>query len=125
LQVNLLSKDERGEQSHDIARRMRQRLQPIAQRFGAAIQVSEVPPGPPVLQTLVAEVYGPDPRRREALARQVKSVFENTTGVVDVDWHVESPQPKTTLEVDHARAGAAGVTAADVAAAVQLASEGR
>jgi len=125
LQVNLLPKDDRSEQSHDIARRVRERLAPIAERFDATIQVSEVPPGPPVLQTLVAEIYGPDPGRRLELAGQVKSVFERTPGVVDVDWYVAAPQPKTSLVVDDARAGAAGVSAAHVAAAVHMAAEGR
>jgi multidrug efflux pump subunit AcrB len=97
LQVNLRPKDDRREQSHDVAKRVRQRLLPIAARFNATIQVSEVPPGPPVLQTLVAEIYGPDAGRRMELAQQVKSVFERTAGVVDVDWYVESPQAKTTL----------------------------
>ena len=64
LQVNLVPKGERSAQSHDVARRVRERLLPIARPFGATIQVAEVPPGPPVLQTLVAEVYGPDPARR-------------------------------------------------------------
>jgi multidrug efflux pump subunit AcrB len=87
--------------------------------------VAEVPPGPPVLQTLVAEIYGPDPQRREALAREVRAILDRTAGVVDVDWYVEAAQPKTILTVDHARAGAAGLTAADVAAAVHLVSDGR
>jgi multidrug efflux pump subunit AcrB len=125
LQVNLLPKDERSEQSHDIAKRVRERLVPIAQRFHATIQVSEVPPGPPVLQTLVAEIYGPDASRRLELAGQVKSVLERTPGVVDVDWYVAAPQPKTALAVDEARASAAGVSAAQVAAAVYMATEGR
>jgi multidrug efflux pump subunit AcrB len=125
LQVNLLPKDERNEQSHEIAKRVRARLVPIARRFGATIQVSEVPPGPPVLQTLVAEVYGPDASRRLELAGQVKSVFEGTPGVVDVDWYVAAPQPKTSLVVDEARASAAGVSAAQVSAAVYMATEGR
>ena len=125
LQVNLLPKDERGEQSHDVARRVRDRLVPIARRFNASIQVSEVPPGPPVLQTLVAEIYGPDPSRRLDLARQVKTVLEQTPGVVDVDWYAAAPQPKTSLEVDDARASAAGVSASQVAAAVQMAADGR
>jgi multidrug efflux pump subunit AcrB len=124
LQVNLLPKDERSEQSHDIAKRVRERLVPIAQRFNATIQVAEVPPGPPVLQTLVAEVYGPDPSRRLELASQVKTVLERTPGVVDVDWYVAAPQAKTSLVVDEARASAAGVTAAQVSAAVYMASEG-
>jgi multidrug efflux pump subunit AcrB len=125
LQVNLLPRDERREQSHDIATRVRERLVPIARRFNATIQVSEVPPGPPVLQTLVAEIYGPDPSRRLELAGQVKSVLERTPGVVDVDWYVASPQPKTSLVVDEARAGAAAVAASQVAAAVHMATEGR
>jgi multidrug efflux pump subunit AcrB len=125
LQVNLLPKDERSEQSHDIAKRVRDQLLPIARRLKATIQVSEVPPGPPVLQTLVAEIYGPDPSRRLELASQVKSVLERTPGVVDVDWYVAAPQPKTSLVVDEARASAAGVTASQVSAAVQMATEGR
>jgi multidrug efflux pump subunit AcrB len=124
LQVNLRSKDERGEQSHAIATRVRTRLLPVARRFDATIQVAEVPPGPPVLQTLVAEIYGPDARRRQQLAQQVKTIFEQTDGVVDTDWYVEAPQPKTALVVDETRASAAGLRAADVAAAVQLAAEG-
>jgi multidrug efflux pump subunit AcrB len=124
LQVNLRPKDERNEQSHDIAKRVRDQLVPIARRFNATIQVSEVPPGPPVLQTLVAEIYGPDASRRLALAGQVKSVLERTPGVVDIDWYVAAPQPKTALIVDEARASMAGVSASQVAAAVQMASEG-
>jgi multidrug efflux pump subunit AcrB len=125
LQVNLLPKDERSEQSHAIAKRVRERLLPIARRFNATVQVSEVPPGPPVLQTLVAEIYGPDASRRLELAGQVKSVLERTPGVVDVDWYVAAPQPKTSLVVDEARASAAGVSAAQVSAAVSMATEGR
>jgi multidrug efflux pump subunit AcrB len=125
LQVNLLPKDERSEQSHDIAKRVREHLVPIARRFNATIQVAEVPPGPPVLQTLVAEIYGPDPSRRLELAGQVKSVLERTPGVVDVDWYVAAPQPKTSLVVDETRASAAGVSAAQVSTAVHMATEGR
>ena len=124
LQVNLLPKDERDEQSHDIAKRVRRRLLPVAARFNATMQVAEVPPGPPVLQTLVAEIYGPDDGRRQELAQHVKSIFEQTDGVVDTDWYVESPQPKARLIVDDTRAAAAGLHAADVAAAVHLATDG-
>jgi multidrug efflux pump subunit AcrB len=124
LQVNLLEKGQRSVQSHDIAKRVRDRLLPIARDLGATIQVTEVPPGPPVLQTLVAEVYGPELERRTELARQVKEVFERTPGVVDVDWYVEGPQRKRRLEVDPERAAAAGLSAQAVAAAVQLATAG-
>ncbi|MGE3401920.1 MAG: efflux RND transporter permease subunit [Vicinamibacterales bacterium] len=124
LQVNLLPKDERSEQSHDVAMRLRERILPLARRFGATVQVSEVPPGPPVLQTLVAEIYGPDPERRQQIAGEVKAVLERTEGVVDVDWYVEAAQSKTSLVVDQDRASTAGLAAADVAAAVRLASDG-
>ena len=124
LQVMLVDKDERHDQSHDIAKRIRSRLDPMAKDLGARIQLVEVPPGPPVLQTLVAEVYGPDPDRRLELARQVYSTFEHTSGVVDVDWYVESPQPKWQLAVDAEKAAAAGVSSADVAAVVQMAGTG-
>ena len=124
LQVNLLPKDDRGDASHDVARRVRERLAPIAAALGATLQVAEVPPGPPVLQTLVAEVYGPDPARRRAVAADVKAIFEKTPGVVDVDWYVESAQPKTILEVDGEKASAAGVSAAAVASVVRLAGAG-
>jgi multidrug efflux pump subunit AcrB len=124
LQVGLTPKDERREQSHTIAKRLRSRLGPVATRLGATIQVVEVPPGPPVLQTLVAEVYGPDADRRLALAKQVRSTFEHTNGVVDVDWYVDAPQPKWTLAVDDEKAAAAGLSGAAVAGVVQMATDG-
>ena len=124
LQVNLVPKGDRSEQSHDVARRVRDRLVPIAKQFGATIQVAEVPPGPPVLQTLVAEVYGPDPARRLAVAAQVKSIFEQTPGVVDTDWYVEAAHPKVTLAVDGEKASAAGLSPAAVAAVVRMAGSG-
>jgi multidrug efflux pump subunit AcrB len=124
LQVNLRPKDERPDQSHDVAKRVRERLVPIARELGATIQVAEVPPGPPVLQTIVAEVYGPEESRRVEIARRVKEVLERTPGVVDVDWYVESPQPKVSLVVDREKASAAGVAPADVARLVRMASDG-
>jgi len=124
LQVNLSPKHDRADQSHDIAKRVRDRLAPIATRYGATIQVAEVPPGPPVLQTLVAEVYGPDPERRVQIAGQVKTIFEQTQGVVDTDWYVEAPQARTTLQVDTDKAAAAGLSAAAVASVVRMASSG-
>ena len=108
LQVNLIPKGERSAQSHELAGRVRERLAPIARRFGAIIQVAEVPPGPPVLQTLVAEVYGPDPARRAAIAAAVKSIFERTPGVVDTDWYVDDPHSNVTLAVDGDKAAAGG-----------------
>ena len=124
LQVNLVSKDERSEQSHEVAKRVRDVLLPIARRHGATIQVAEVPPGPPVLQTLVAEVYGPDSDRRRQVAKHVKDVLERTPGVVDVDWYVEEPQRKVDLVVDDEKAAAAGLSAASVASVVRMATSG-
>jgi multidrug efflux pump subunit AcrB len=124
LQVNLVPKSDRSAQSHEVAGRVRERLMPIAKRFGAVIQVAEVPPGPPALQTLVAEVYGPDPRRRLAVAAQIKSIFEQTPGVVDTDWYVEDPYAKVTLAVDAEKAAAAGLSPAAVAAVVRMAGSG-
>ncbi len=124
LQVMLVNKDARREQSHAIAKRLRSRLDPVAERLGAQIQVVEVPPGPPVLQTIVAEVYGPDANRRLDLARTMRSTFERTPGVVDVDWYVESRQPKWRLEVDGDKAAAAGLSAAQIATVVSMAGAG-
>ncbi|MEQ1871218.1 MAG: efflux RND transporter permease subunit [Vicinamibacterales bacterium] len=124
LQVMLVGTDERSEQSHAIATRIRERLNTVAATLGARIQVVEVPPGPPVLQTLVAEVYGPDPERRLTLAQTVRATFEKTPGVVDVDWYVDSPQQKWQLEVDSEKAARAGLASAEVAAVVQMAGSG-
>jgi multidrug efflux pump subunit AcrB len=124
LQINLTPKGERRDQSHAIARRIRETLVPAAARLGATIQVAEVPPGPPVLQTLVAEIYGPDQERRLALARDVRRVFEETPGVVDVDWYVEAEQAKWRLDVDDDKASAAGLPASAVASVVRMAGDG-
>jgi multidrug efflux pump subunit AcrB len=124
LQVILAGKDERRDQSHAIAKRIRAALDPVAARLGARIQVVEVPPGPPVLQTLVAEVYGPDDGRRTELARQVRTTLERTKGVVDVDWYVDADRQAWRLEVDSEKAAAAGVRAAEVSAVVQMAGAG-
>jgi multidrug efflux pump subunit AcrB len=124
LQVNLLSKDERKLQSHDIAKQVRERLIPVAARYGARIKVAEVPPGPPVLQTLVAEVYGPSQEQRIDIARRIRDLWKRTDGVVDVDWYVEDDQPKCSLTVDREKAALNGITEDDVARTVQAASGG-
>ena len=124
IQVNLLHKGERRLQSHDIAKQVRRRLIPIAERFGARIKVAEVPPGPPVLETMVAEVYGPELDRRIGIARQIREIFRRTDGIVDVDWYVEDDQPKYHFLVDRTKAALSGVSADDVARAVALASAG-
>ena len=124
IQVNLVSAKDRHQQSHAIAKRLRPILDEVGNRFGARIQVSEVPPGPPVIQTLVAEVYGPDLAGQTRVAQQIKSIFQNTSGVVDTDWYVEDPQPRLAIHVDAAKAAQNGIAVADVANALALATSG-
>jgi multidrug efflux pump subunit AcrB len=124
IQVNLVPAGQRHDQSHAIARRLRPRLVEIGNQFGARIQVSEVPPGPPVIQTLVAEVYGPDLDGQVRVAQQIKSIFQHTAGVVDTDWYVEDPQPRLTIRVDEAKAAQAGISVSDVARSLALATSG-
>jgi multidrug efflux pump subunit AcrB len=124
IQVNLLPKADRKLQSHEIAKQVRTRLLPIAVAYGARIKVAEVPPGPPVLQTLVAEVYGPTLAGRIALGRQMRDLFQKTDGVVDVDWYVEDDQPKFRVGVDEEKAALSGIAVEDVARAMQIASAG-
>jgi multidrug efflux pump subunit AcrB len=120
IQVNLVSRHDRNAQSHEIARRMRPQLIKIGEPFGARIKIAEVPPGPPVLQTLVAEVYGPDQKGQIELAAQIKRIFRQTPGVVDVDWYVEDPQTKYDLKVDPDKAALHGISAAEVTRTLQI-----
>jgi multidrug efflux pump subunit AcrB len=124
IQVNLLPKQERDLPSHEIAKQVRERLLPVAREHNARIKVAEVPPGPPVLQTLVAEVYGPTAEGREKLARQILGIFDNTEGVVDADWYVEEPQPRQVWHVDREKAALNGISVEDVARTLTVASAG-
>jgi multidrug efflux pump subunit AcrB len=109
LQVNLVDKHHRSEQSHAIATRMRPELQKIGQRHGANVKVVEVPPGPPVLSPIVAEVYGPEAAARREVALAVRKVFEATPGVVDVDDSGIALAPKKLLQVDRRKAAQLGI----------------
>lgn len=124
IQANFLSRHDRKEQSHDIAKRIRPGLQEIAARHRARIKIAEIPPGPPVLSTLVAEVYGPAESGRVEVARQIKEVFETTPGVVDVDWYVEDDRKKLVFEVDRTKAALSGVDAGSVAESLRTAVSG-
>lgn len=124
IQVNLVGKGERRAQSHDIAKRIRPAIQKIAVKYNARVKVSEVPPGPPVLQTLVAEIYGPDYQRQIEIARDIRDIFDQTEGVVDVDWYVEDDQPKFQFVVDKEKAALNGVSAEQVAATLRIAVDG-
>ncbi|RXR21706.1 efflux RND transporter permease subunit [Flavobacterium stagni] len=109
IQVNLLHKEDRDPQSHDIAKRVRPEILKIAKRFGANVKVIEVPPGPPVLSTLVAEIYGPDYKEQIKVANQVKNILHQTPDIVDIDWMVEEPQTEYHLEVDKEKAMLNGI----------------
>jgi len=109
IQVNLLHKEDRDLQSHDIAKLMRPDIQKIAKKYGANVKIIEVPPGPPVLSTLVAEIYGPDYKEQIKVANQVKTILENTTDIVDIDWMVEDNQTEYKLEVDKEKAMLNGI----------------
>src|SRR6266540_266240 len=124
IQVNLLPKGERSAQSHDIAKRVRPRIAEIAARYDARVAVAEVPPGPPVLQTLVAEVYGPDEQDRHALARKVRDIFKSTPGVVDVDWYLEADQPKARFVIDKEKAALHGISAETISQTLRIAVGG-
>jgi len=124
IQINLVPKGDRDAQSHDIAKRVRPTIQQIAARHNARVKVSEVPPGPPVLQTLVAEVYGPDYNRQIEVAKQIKDIFDKTSGVVDVDWYVEDDQPQYRFAVDREKAALNGVSTEQVAATLKIALGG-
>jgi len=124
IQVNLVQKGERKAQSHDIAKRIRPRVTEIAAKFGARVAVAEVPPGPPVLQTLVAEIYGPSEDSRLALAQEVIGIFKSTPGVVDTDWYIEADQPKVRFVIDKEKAALHGITAATISQTLAIAVGG-
>jgi multidrug efflux pump subunit AcrB len=114
IQVNLTDKDERSEQSHDLAKSMRAGLQKIGCKYGANVKVVEVPPGPPVMSTLVAEIYGPDYKTQMEIADKVKGIFAKTDNVVDVDWSVEDDQPEYKFTVNKDKAMKAGIPSQQV-----------
>jgi len=125
IQVNLLHKEERKDQSHDTAKRIRPLVKAIADRYGARVKVAEIPPGPPVLATLVAELYGPDDASRAGMASKVKAILTKTAGVVDVDWYREDDQPKLTFTVDREKAALSGIAVDDVAKTLRIALDGQ
>lgn len=125
IQVNFAPKGERSSQSHDIAKAIRPRLKQISDRYQARLQVAEIPPGPPVLQTLVTEVYGPDYPGQIELARKIKEIYQTTAGIADVDWYVESPQTDYHLTIDRTKAALNGITPAQISEVLQVALSGR
>ena len=125
IQVNLRHRSERTDQSHDIAKRIRPLVKAVADTYGARVKVAEIPPGPPVLSTLVAEVYGPDDASRAGIAGRIKQIMQKTAGVVDVDWYREADQAKVTFAVDREKAALSGIAVEDVARTLQIALGGQ
>ena len=124
LQVNLVDKHARDRQSHEIARAVRPALAAIGAGYGASVKVVEVPPGPPVMSPLVAEVYGPDAARARAIARDLQARFAATEGIVDVDSSLEAEAPRELAIIDRGLAAKLGVSQAAIAQALQLGVSG-
>ncbi len=124
LQVNLVDKHHRDRKSHEIAAAVRPAIEAIARRHGASVKVVEVPPGPPVLAPIVAEVYGPDYAGQQKAAGQLRALFGATKDIVDVDSSVEETAPRLLLRVDRSKASAMGVAQADVVQTVRAALSG-
>jgi len=121
IQVNLVDKKDRSIQSHDIVKQFRPTIQKIAAKYSANVKLVEVPPGPPVLSTIVAEVYGPDYDEQIRIAEQVKHLVEGTEGVVDSDWMTEADQPEYRFVVDKEKAMRHGVAPSQVVATINAA----
>lgn len=124
IQVNLVDKKDRSLQSHEIAKQMRPAIHAIGQKYNANVKLVEIPPGPPVLSTLVAEIYGPDYQQQIAIAEQIKAIMEATPDVVDVDWMVEADQPEYHFEADKEKAMRHGIAPAQVVTTVNAALSG-
>ncbi|MEO8780271.1 MAG: efflux RND transporter permease subunit [Rhodanobacter sp.] len=125
IQVNLVDKSARARQSHQVALAVRPALAAVAKRFHAHMVVAEVPPGPPVMAPIVAEIYGPNYQGQRAVALSMEKLFEQTPGIADVNLSVEKPQAKRQLvEVDRTRAAALGVSQAEIVAALRAGVDG-
>lgn len=124
IQVNLVDKKDRKIQSHGIAKQMREPIQAIAKKYNANVKIVEVPPGPPVLSTLVAEIYGPDYKEQINIAHQVKNMFYRTKDVVDADWMVEDDQPEYHITVDKEKAMRYNIATAQITTTINAALSG-
>ena len=125
IQVNLVDKGERSTQSHDIAKALRPDIQLIASKFNANVKVVEVPPGPPVLSTIVAEIYGPDYNKQIEIANQVQTILSQTDDVVDIDWMVEADQVEYQFTIDKEKAMLYGVSPRQIAFTMNMALANR
>jgi multidrug efflux pump subunit AcrB len=125
LAVNLSDKKDRKRQSHGVASSLRPIVQAIADRYNARVQVGEIPPGPPVLSTLVFEVYGPDNKARDSFARSLQSFLRQEDGIVDVDTYVPSTEPLDVIAVDREKATLNGLSATHIAQSAAVALSGQ
>ena len=125
IQVNLINKDERKAQSHDIAKLLRPDIQKIAAKYNANVKLVEVPPGPPVLSTIVAEVYGPDYNEQIRIADHIQTILRNTDDVVDIDWMVEDDQTEYQFEINKEKAMLYGVAPQQIAYTMNMALSNR
>lgn len=125
MQVNFLSKGERSRQSHEIAKAIRSPLKAIVDPYGGRIQVAEIPPGPPVLQTLVTEIYGPDYSGKLTLGQQIRQIYQSTPGIVDVDWYEEAPQTDYRLVIDRQKAALNGIEPTQISQVLQIGLSGQ
>jgi len=125
IQLNLLHKEQRKDQSHDTAKRIRPLLKAVADKYGARVKIAEIPPGPPVLSTLVAEIYGPNDSARAGVAGKVRDILKKTAGIVDVDMYREDDHPKVSFAIDREKAALSGVTTEDVAKSLAIALGGQ
>jgi multidrug efflux pump subunit AcrB len=124
IQVNLQDKANRDRSSHEIASAVRTALAPVAEKHAASVKVVEVPPGPPVMSPIVAEVYGPDYEAQKDLGRQLEQVFRDTPDITDIDSSVEADARRYVIEVDRQRAALLGVSQSQVSSAVAMALGG-
>jgi len=124
IQVNLLPKSERDRSSHEVASSVREALAAIGKRYGASVQVVEVPPGPPVQAPIVAEIYGASAAERSSLAQQVRKVFSGTADIVDIDDTLPASARRWVLEVDRNKAALLGVSQQHIAEVVAAAVGG-
>ncbi len=124
IQVNLVDKSERQRSSHEIAGSVREGLQKIGERLGANVKLAEVPPGPPVMSPLVAEIYGLSYQGQIEVAREIRSLFEQTADIVDVDDSIEYPAERLIVRVDRQKAARLGITQEELVTTLRTALQG-
>ncbi|WP_455374853.1 efflux RND transporter permease subunit [Kaarinaea lacus] len=124
IQVNLLDKSERSRKSHEIAASVREPVRQIVARYNGDVKIVEVPPGPPVLSPIVAEIYGPDYEGQRRVANELRKVFESTTDITDVDDSVETPARQVLLDIDYNKAALFGISKQTIVSTLEMATKG-